>query len=119
MALKTSKRRQDGFKAHLVVEPDTGLATVVALTKATGPLTADAAVGAVLVTTDPTLSGIEDDSAAPVEVLGDSAYGTGNMLETMDRRGWVPVIKPCPIKPAVEGVGSPSTTSPTTQPPQR
>lgn len=103
-AHKSRERRQDGFKAHLVVEPDTGLATVVALTKATGPLTADATVGAVLVTTDSTLSGVEnEDTAAPVEVLGDSAYGTGNMLHTLDRRGWVPVIKPWPIKPAVEG----------------
>ena len=34
---KTPERKQDGFKAHLAVEPDTGLATAAALTKATGP----------------------------------------------------------------------------------
>ena len=33
---KTVTRRQDGFKAHLAVEPDTGIITDCALTKATG-----------------------------------------------------------------------------------
>lgn len=43
-AHKTRERRQDGFKAHVVVEPDTGLTTVVALTKASGPENSDANV---------------------------------------------------------------------------
>ena len=47
-AHKTVHRRQDGFKAHIAVEPDTGLITDCALTKASGPGTGDAAVGAAL-----------------------------------------------------------------------
>lgn len=33
-AHKTRERRQDGFKAHIVIEPDTGLTTAVRVTKA-------------------------------------------------------------------------------------
>ena len=36
---KTVPRRQDGFKAHVAVEPDTGIITDCALTKATAPTT--------------------------------------------------------------------------------
>jgi IS5 family transposase len=95
-AHKTVERRQDGFKAHVVIEPDSGLATVVGLTKASGPGNGDAAVGARLVVTDPTIAG-------PVEVLGDSAYATGDMLATLAAKQWTPLLKPWPIKPAVPG----------------
>ncbi|MBO0842326.1 MAG: transposase, partial [Nocardioides sp.] len=63
-AHKTRERRQDGYKAHVVAEPDTGLMTEVKLTKAAGPDNSDAAVGADLVITDPTTS----HSAAPGQV---------------------------------------------------
>ena len=96
-AHKTVERRQDGFKAHVVIEPDTGLATMVELTKAAGPGNGDAAVGARLVVTDPTIG------TAAVEVLGDSAYATGDMLATLAGRKWTPLLKPWPIKPAVPG----------------
>jgi IS5 family transposase len=95
-AHKTVERRQDGFKAHVVIEPDTGLATMVALTKAAGPDNSDATVGARLVVADPTIAG-------PVEVLGDSAYATGNMLAVLAAKKWVPLVKPWPIRPAVDG----------------
>jgi len=38
-------RRQDRFKAHLAVEPDTGLVSACRLTKAAGADSADATVG--------------------------------------------------------------------------
>lgn len=101
-AHKTRQRRQDGFKAHIVIEPDTGLSTAVALTKASGSENSDANVGADLVTADPTIGADQ-----PVEVLGDSAYATGHMLHTLanqqDDKQWVPLLKPWPIKPAVAG----------------
>jgi len=97
-AHKTRERRQDGFKAHLVVEPDTGLTTMVRVTKANGPENSDATVGAALVTADPTIN-----SDQPIEVLGDSAYATGDMLNTLDTKKWLPVLKPWPIRPAVAG----------------
>lgn len=95
-AHKTVERRQDGFKAHVVVEPDTGLATMVEVTKAAGPDNSDATVGARLVVADPTITG-------PVEVLGDSAYATGTMLAVLDAKQWTPLVKPWPLKPAVAG----------------
>ena len=97
-AHKTRERRQDGFKAHLVVEPDTGLSTAVKLTKTSGRANSDANVGAELVIADPTI--VEGGS---VEVLGDSAYATGDMLHTLDQKQWTPLLKPWPLKPAVEG----------------
>ncbi len=128
-AHKTRERRQDGFKAHIVIEPDTGLTTAVAVTKSNGAENSDAAVGADLLTADTTLtlttaSAASAASARDVEVLGDSAYGTGEMLHTLDQAGYVPVIKPWPTRPAVEGgftindfvydeaAGTPPTASP-------
>lgn len=96
-AHKTRERRQDGFKAHVVVEPDTGLMTKVALTKTNGSANSDATVGADLVTTDPTIT-----DATDVQVLGDSAYASGPMLATLAGRNWEPVLKPWPLRPAVE-----------------
>jgi IS5 family transposase len=108
-AHKTRERRQDGFKAHLAVEPDTGLTTAAALTQVNGPENSDAAVGAALLEQDPTLpapaepdhQGDEDEEQ--VEVLGDSAYGSGDMLDRLDKAGRKATIKPWPIRPAVEG----------------
>lgn len=97
-AHKTRERRQDGFKAHVVVEPDTGLTTVCELTKTNAPANSDATVGAELVTSDPTI-----DAGAPIEVLGDSAYATGDMLDQLNDKQWTPLLKPWPIKPAVDG----------------
>jgi IS5 family transposase len=98
IARKTRERRQDGFKAHVVVEPDTGLTTAVKLTKTNGAENSDATVGADLVTTDATVA-----AGDHLEVLGDSAYATGDMLHTLDGKKWTPLLKPWPVKPAVEG----------------
>jgi hypothetical protein len=108
-AHKTRERRQDGFKAHLAVEPDTGLTTAAALTKVNGHENSDAAVGAGLLDQDPTLPAPadpdqrSDEDGEQVEVLGDSAYGSGEMLDRLDRTGWKATIKPWPTRPAVEG----------------
>jgi hypothetical protein len=92
-AHKTVHRRQDGFKAHVAVEPDTGLVTACQLTKAAGPNAHDAVVGIDLLTAE----------TAPVEVLGDSAYATGEALATFAETGHTPLVKPWPTKPAVAG----------------
>jgi hypothetical protein len=88
-AHKSRERRQDGFKAHVVIEPDTGLTTAAAVTKVNGPENSDAAVGAALVDGDPTLPQPEQGEQASrserVEVLGDSAYRSGEMLDALDR----------------------------------
>jgi hypothetical protein len=51
-AHKTRSRRQDGYKAHVVVEPDTGIVTAAALTPASGAQYSDAAVGVELLSGD-------------------------------------------------------------------
>jgi hypothetical protein len=96
-AHKTQSRQQDGFKAHIVIEPDTGLITAAELTKASGPENSDGAVGARLIAMDPTIAGTS------VDVLADSAYGSGEMLAALAPAGHTPVIKPWPVRPAVEG----------------
>jgi hypothetical protein len=96
-AHKTISRRQDGFKAHVVVEPDTGLITATRLTGAAGAAYSDATVGIALLADD------NSTAAGPVQVLADSAYGTGEALDALDRAGHTAVIKPWPLRPAVPG----------------
>jgi len=96
-AHKTRQRRQDGYKAHVVVEPDTGLTTECELTKTNGSENSDANVGAELVVADPTIV-----QGQPVEVLGDSAYASGEMLHALAQKNWTPLVKPWPLRPAVE-----------------
>ncbi len=91
-AHKTRNQRRDGYKAHLVVEPDTGIITATTLTPAAGPENSDAAVGIDLL-------------AGPrrFEVLGDSAYGSGDMLAALAQAGHRAVIKPWPLHSPVPG----------------
>jgi hypothetical protein len=95
-AHKTVHRRIDGFTAHVVVEPDTGLITNTRLTRAAGADNTDAAVGIDLLADDATATG-------PLEVLGDSAYGTGDALAALLQAGHTPVIKPWPLRTVVAG----------------
>jgi hypothetical protein len=95
-AHKTVTRRQDGFTAHVVVEPDTGLITATRLTAAAGPANSDATVGIALLSSDDSITG-------PMEVLADSAYGTGDALAALAAAGHTPVIKPWPLRPVVAG----------------
>ena len=95
-AHKTVHRRDDGFTAHVEVEPDTGLIAECALTAAAGPENSDAAVGVALLAADDSVTG-------PVEALGDSAYGTGEALAALAAAGHTAVIKPWPLRPAMAG----------------
>lgn len=96
-AHKSREKKQDGFKAHIAIEPDTGLVTAAVLTKASGAENSDAARGAELVAAD---TSIGSDT---VEVLGDSAYGSGDLLAEVTAAGHVPIIKPMPLSRAVPG----------------
>jgi transposase len=114
---KSRENRQEGFKAHLLVEPDTGLTTAAALTKTNGSDNSDATVGGQLLDADATIAaavsaeagqGVDDSSrdqqvAERTEVLGDAAYGTGELLDKINKAGWTATIKPHPLRPAVEG----------------
>ena len=92
-AHKTVHRRQDGFKAHLAIEPDTGLVTACAISKASGADSSDATVGVDLLT----------DETEHLHVLGDSAYGSGPARAILADAGHHAVIKPIPLRPAVPG----------------
>lgn len=97
-AHKTVHRRQDGFKAHVAVEPDTGLITDCALTKASGA----AADGQTV--SEPSVGlALLDGECEPVTVLADSAYGSGEFRAELAARGHVDRVKPAPARGAVEG----------------
>jgi hypothetical protein len=64
-AHKTVSGHTDGFTAHVVVEPDTGLITSTRLTRAAGADNTDAAVGVDLPAVDTTTTG--PVSYAPTE----------------------------------------------------
>jgi IS5 family transposase len=92
-AHKTVHRRQDGFKAHIAIEPDTGIITDCELTKASGEHSGDAQVGPDLLADEP----------EPTQVLADSAYGSGDARKELADAGHDPVIKPKPLQAAVPG----------------
>jgi IS5 family transposase len=92
-AHKTVHHRQDGFKAHVAIEPGTGIITDCALSKASGTGSGDAAAGIDLLAAEP----------KPVTVLADSAYGSGELRAELAARGHIDVVKSAPIRPAVAG----------------
>jgi hypothetical protein len=94
---KTVHHRQDGFKGHVAVEPDTGLFTAGEVTEASGEDNHEAVVGLALLDDDPEPA---DDG---FEVFGDSAYGTGDARAALSDAGHTAIIKPMPLRPAVAG----------------
>ena len=123
-ARKTRSVRRDGYKAHIVAEPETGIITAAELTPADA---SDAKVGARLLTTDTTDTDTTDttddtddtddtdtddtddtdtdDGAEPGGrlVLADSAYASGEALEAFTGAGWDTAIKP--IEPTARIAG--------------
>jgi Transposase domain (DUF772)/Transposase DDE domain len=90
---KTVHHKQDGYKGHVVVEPDTGLFTGGRLTQASGADNHEAVVGLELI----------EGEGSGLEVLGDTAYGTGDARAALTEAGHTPVIKPGPLTPPVAG----------------
>ena len=90
---KNRTRHQDGFKGHVSFEPEAGLFTAVALTRGGGTANHEAAVaGGLLCAEDGQLT-----------VLGDTAYGTGELREHLQASGHLAVIKPPPLPRAIPG----------------
>jgi hypothetical protein len=92
-AHKTVHRRQDGFKAHIAIEPDTGIITDCTMSKASGAGSGDAAVGITLL----------EPETTPVTVLADSAYGSGELRGELAAAGHADLVKPAPLRSAVPG----------------
>ena len=90
---KSVHRRHDGFKAHIAVEPDTGIITDCALRQANGTADSEATVAADLL----------EGEDGPVAVLADSAYGSGEFRAHLVKHGHRDVVKPAPLHPAVPG----------------
>jgi IS5 family transposase len=87
---KSRSEYRDGYKAHIAIEPETGLVTAAALTPAT---TADGPTGVEL------LAGEEPG----LEVLADGAYGSGETLDALGKAKHRRAIKPHPLSVAIAG----------------
>lgn len=87
---KSMSEYRDGFKAHIAVEPETGLFTACALTPANA---ADGPTGLTLL----------DDEKRGLQVLADSAYGSSEVRVELRRRRHHAAIKAIPLRRAVPG----------------
>ena len=80
---KSRSEYRDGYKAHLAVEPETGIITACVLTAANA---SDAATG----------SGLLEAEEPGLQVLADGAYGSGDALAVLSAAGHQAAIKPFP-----------------------
>jgi IS5 family transposase len=87
---KSRSSYRDGYKAHVAVEPETGLVTDCALTPGD---VADGAAGV----------GLLEGEEGGLEVYADSAYGSGETRAGLRRRGHDLVIKPIPLRGGIPG----------------
>ena len=81
---KTSAHAFDGYKGHVAIDPDIELITATAVTAGNA---GDAGAALDLLAAD--LAPVESPDAGPLTVYGDSAYGVGSVLETLDANGAV------------------------------
>lgn len=86
---KTVHSYRDGFKAHIAVEPETGVVTACELTAGN---VGDAQAAPQLV----------DQEPPGLEVLGDSAYGAGAFRDHLLTRQQQAVIKPGPFRSTID-----------------
>lgn len=90
---KSAQQRDDGYKAHLAVEPETGLFTAVALRPGAGAAHHETAVA-------PDLLAAEDGR---LQILADAAYAAAELRAALTAAGHRLLIKPPALKPAVPG----------------
>ncbi|SDI64001.1 transposase [Nonomuraea jiangxiensis] len=90
---KSGRQRDDGYKVHLAVEPETGLFTAVALRPGAGAAHHETAVA-------PDLLAAE---RGPLQILADAAYAAAWLRATLTDAGHRLLIKPPALKPAVAG----------------
>jgi IS5 family transposase len=87
---KSRSEYRDGYKAHIAVEPETGLVTAAIVTAAN---VSDAKTALDLVALEPD----------GLEILADSAYGSGQTRADLRARGHRQLIKPHPLLRAIPG----------------
>jgi hypothetical protein len=120
---KSPEARRDGYRAHVAADPETGIITDEKLTKAAGqensdPAVADEFLSAEAAAGDAVPGGTAGSSDGPagagepdagagagrdVSWYGDSAYGTGDLRDAIEKAGHQAVIKPKPLRSPVEG----------------
>jgi IS5 family transposase len=87
---KSRSEYRDGYKAHIAIEPETGLVTKAILTRAN---VADGPTGAELLA----------DEDRGLVVLADTAYASGDTLASLGQAKHRAAIKPWPLQRAVPG----------------
>jgi IS5 family transposase len=87
---KSRSEYRDGYQAHVAVEPETGLITDADLTPAN-------------VADGPTGVGLLAGEERGLQVLADSAYGSGETRAALRDAGHDQAIKPMPLRSAVPG----------------
>ena len=87
---KSVSSYRDGYKAHVAVEPETGLITAYALTPA------NAGDG-------PRALGLLDGEEPGLQVLADSAYGSGEVRAALRQARHRAAIKAIPLRRAIPG----------------
>jgi IS5 family transposase len=83
---------RDGYKAHVAVEPETGVITACALTP--GDATDGSTAMELLA---------DEDRDRELEILADSAYGSGDVRHALSEAGHKQTIKPIPLRGHIEG----------------
>lgn len=81
---------RDGYKAHFAVEPETGLITACQLTPGSTP---DGPIGLALL----------EAETKSMEVLADSAYGSGEVRAALEEAGHRQTIKPITLRRHIPG----------------
>ena len=122
---QSPEARRDGYRAHVAADPETGIITDEKLTRAAGTENSDPAVAEQFLAAGAAGDGAGATGAAgqpgpeaashrghggshgggeePPAWYGDSAYGTGDLRDAIDKAGHQAVIKPKPLRPPVEG----------------
>ena len=116
---KSPEARRDGYRAHLAADPETGIITDEKLTRAAGQENSDPAVAQEFLAAvaagagagaapgaSSGSSGSGGDNGGggdPLAWYGDSAYGTGDLRDAIEKAGHQAVIKPKPLQAAVQG----------------
>src|SRR5713226_140321 len=117
---KSPEARRDGYRAHLAADPESGIITDEKLTGAAGTQNSDPAVAGEFLAAEAAGDGAGATDAAgqpgpdaaspgsgggeePLAWYGDSAYGTGDLRDAIEKAGHRAVIKPKPLRPPVEG----------------
>jgi hypothetical protein len=101
---KSGEARRDGYRAHVAADPESGIITDEKLTRAAGQDNSDPAVAGEFVAGEAAGdSAGATGGAGPLAWYGDSAYGTGDLRDAIEKAGHQAVIKPKPLQAPVEG----------------